>query len=91
MYRLFFGGGLRDQKQGVDLKIKVMKNGKALEALETLYMNFQSQEIVSWGRGVGTGLPERNVLIFLFFFLFVFVGFFFFGQVEPGIAFYFLS
>lgn len=64
IYHLFFSRGLRDQEQGVDFKIKVMKNGKALEALETLSMNFQSQEIVSWGCGVSTGLPGTSLLIF---------------------------
>lgn len=44
IYQLFSSGVLGDQEQGVDFKIKVMKNGKTQE---TLYMNFQSQEIVS--------------------------------------------
>ena len=38
-----------------------MKNGKALE---TLYMNFQSQEIVSWGHEVSTELPGTACLYF---------------------------
>ena len=49
-----------------------MKNGKALE---TIYMNFQSQETVIWGREVRTGLPGTSLLIFF--------------QVKLGIAFFF--
>ena len=72
IYQLFSSGVLGDQEQGVDFKIQVMKNGKTQE---TLYMNFQSQEIVSWGRGVSTGLSGTSLLIF--------------SQVKLGTAFIF--
>lgn len=68
IYQLSPGGG--GQEQGVGFKIKVMKNGKTQE---TLYMYFQSQEIVSWGHGVSTRLSGTSLLNFF--------------QVKLGIAF----